>query len=114
AIRPSTGDVLAAASGSGSDGYSTATVGRYPPGSTFKIVSSLAMVRAGYALDDRLPCPPTTSVNGKSFKNYDDYPPGGLGRISMRTAIANSCNTAVIAASERVSQADLADAAASL
>lgn len=114
AIRPSDGNILAAASGPGSEGYSTATVGRYAPGSTFKIVSSLAMLRNGYDLSDSVPCPSTTAVNGKTFKNYDDYPPAHLGRISMVTAIANSCNTAVISAHGRVSQSDLADAAASL
>ncbi|MGH3423185.1 MAG: penicillin-binding transpeptidase domain-containing protein [Nocardioidaceae bacterium] len=114
AIRPSSGDVLAAASGPGGKGYSTATVGRYAPGSTFKIVSSLAMLRDGYTLADKVPCPRTTTVDGKSFKNYDDYPADKLGDISMLTAIANSCNTAVISAHGKVSQADLSGAAASL
>ena len=40
ALRPSTGEILAAASGAGSDGYNTATFGQYAPGSTMKVVSS--------------------------------------------------------------------------
>ena len=79
AIRPSTGDVLAAASGAGGGGLSTATVGQYAPGSTFKVVSSLALLRAGVSPSTTLSCPRTTVVDGKSFKNYDDYPPGGTG-----------------------------------
>lgn len=114
AIRPSTGEIVAAASGPGSEGYSTSTVGQYAPGSTFKIVTSLAMLRDGYSPDDTLTCSPTTTVEGKSFKNYDDYPSSALGRIPMRTAIAESCNTALIGEQAKVSQRDLAAAAASL
>jgi cell division protein FtsI/penicillin-binding protein 2 len=114
AIRPSTGDLLAVASGPGSKGYSTATVGHYAPGSTFKVVSSLALLRAGVRPTSTLRCPATTVVDGKRFKNYDDYPADGLGEISLRTAVANSCNTAFINERRTVSQGDLAGAAAAL
>lgn len=112
ALRPSTGDILAAASGPGSNGYSTATVGQYAPGSTFKIVSSLALLRAGLTPASTVSCPATTVVDGKTFKNYDDYPAGGLGRITLRDAVANSCNTAFITARDKVR--DLPGAAAAL
>lgn len=114
AIRPSTGNIVAVASGPGSQGLSTATVGRYAPGSTFKVVSSLALLRNGLRPSSPVSCPPTTVVNGKSFKNYDDYPPSALGRIPLSSAVANSCNTAFINERDTVSQADLADAAAAL
>ena len=114
AIRPSTGDLLAVASGQGSDGLSTATVGQYAPGSTFKVVSSLALLRSGLRPASSVSCPATTVVDGKRFKNYDDYPADGLGRIPFSTAVANSCNTAFINERNTVSQADLAEAAASL
>jgi cell division protein FtsI/penicillin-binding protein 2 len=114
AVRPSTGDLLAVASGEGSDGQSTATIGQYAPGSTFKVVSSLALVRAGLRPASSVSCPATSVVDGKRFKNYDDYPSNGLGRIPFRTAVANSGNTAFINERDTVSQADLADAAASL
>jgi cell division protein FtsI/penicillin-binding protein 2 len=114
AIKPSTGDLLAVASGPGSQGQSTATVGQYAPGSTFKVVSSLALLRAGLRPSTIVPCPATTSVNGKGFKNYSDYPPSGIGRIPLSTAVANSCNTAFVGQRDKVSQADLANAAASL
>lgn len=112
ALRPSTGDILAAASGPGSGGYSTATLGQYAPGSTFKIVSSLALLRAGLTPASPVTCPATTVVDGKTFKNYDDYPAGGLGRITLRDAVANSCNTAFITARDKVE--GLPDAAAAL
>jgi cell division protein FtsI/penicillin-binding protein 2 len=102
------------ASGPGSEGYSTATVGRYAPGSTFKVVSSLALLRAGVRPSSVLSCPATTVVDGKRFKNYSDYPASGLGRIPLSTAVANSCNTAFVNARRTVSQSDLAQAAASL
>ncbi|MGH3359158.1 MAG: penicillin-binding transpeptidase domain-containing protein, partial [Nocardioidaceae bacterium] len=114
AIQPSTGNIVAAASGPGSAGYSTATVGQYAPGSTFKVVTSLAMLRNDYSPDDALNCAPTVTVNGKEFKNYDDYPSAALGSIPMREAIAQSCNTALIGEQADVPQQDLSDAAASL
>lgn len=114
AIRPSTGQVLAAASGPGSGGYSTATSGRYAPGSTFKVVSALALLRSGLTPTSTLACTPTTTVDGRSFKNYDDYPASALGDIALRQVIANSCNTALVQASAQVPQSALADAAAAL
>ena len=112
AVRPSTGDILAAASGPGSNGYSTATVGQYAPGSTFKIVSSLALLRAGLTPSSPVACPATTVVDGKTFKNYSDYPSNGLGRITLREAVANSCNTAFIGERDKVTA--LPDTAAAL
>ncbi|PVG84276.1 penicillin-binding protein [Nocardioides gansuensis] len=114
AIRPSDGALLAAASGPGGGGLNTATYGQYAPGSTFKVVSTLALLRAGLQPATEVECPPTTVVDGKSFKNYDDYPSSALGTISLRMALANSCNTAFIGSRDRLREGDLADAAAAL
>ncbi|MFC4785999.1 penicillin-binding transpeptidase domain-containing protein [Nocardioides sp. MAHUQ-72] len=114
AIEPSTGDILAAANGPGNDGYNMATYGQLAPGSTFKSVSTLALLRAGLRPDTIVPCTTTITVDGKSFKNYSDYPASGIGRIPLRTALANSCNTAFIAEAGRLGGQDLGDAAASL
>lgn len=115
AIRPSTGEVLAAASGPGSEGYNTATLGQYPPGSTFKIVTSLAMLRSGVTPDSTLPCTPTISVEGREFQNVPGYPTSALGdAVPFRSVFANSCNTAFIAQHESITQQQLHDAAASL
>ena len=46
-MQPSTGDILVAANGPGNDGYNMATFGQFAPGSTFKSVSSLALLRDG-------------------------------------------------------------------
>jgi cell division protein FtsI/penicillin-binding protein 2 len=114
AIRPSTGAILAAASGPGSKDQSVATTGQYPPGSTFKVVSSLALLRVGLKPTSAVTCPPTLEVNGQRFKNYSDYPSSALGRIDLRTALAQSCNTAFIGQRTKLQDGDLAEAAASL
>ncbi|WP_369370534.1 penicillin-binding transpeptidase domain-containing protein [Promicromonospora sp. Populi] len=115
AIRPSTGQVLAAASGPGSEGYSTATLGQYPPGSTFKIATSLAMIRAGTTPDTTLPCTPSITVEGREFQNVPGFPQSGLGdAVPFRSVFANSCNTAFISQHSAISQQELHDAAAAL
>ncbi|WP_122819088.1 penicillin-binding transpeptidase domain-containing protein [Nocardioides pantholopis] len=114
ALQPSTGNLLAAANGPGAGGYNIATFGQFAPGSTFKAVSSLALLRAGLTPDSTVPCTATLTVDGKRFKNYSDYPAGALGRVPLRTAVANSCNTAFISQRDQLGETDLADAAASL
>ena len=114
AIQPSTGRILAAANGPGSPDQSIATTGRFPPGSTFKVVTSLALLRAGLQPDSAVRCPATITVNGKRFKNYSDYPSDRLGGIDLETALAQSCNTAFIGQRTELSGNDLAQAAASL
>jgi cell division protein FtsI/penicillin-binding protein 2 len=114
AIRPSTGGVLVAANGPGTKGQSVATVGQAPPGSTFKIVTSLALLRAGLTPDSSVSCPPRITVDGRRFGNYSDYPSDALGQITLRTAVAQSCNTAFIGERSRLAGDALATAAGSL
>ncbi len=114
ALRPSTGYVLATASGPGGQGYSTATVGQYAPGSTFKIVSSLALLRQGVSAQDELECAQDITVDGARFTNNPFYPTDALGTVPLRTAFAQSCNTAFISQAGAVTQAELQQAAASL
>lgn len=114
AVRPSSGEVVAAASGPGGEGYSTATLGQYAPGSTFKVVSALALLRNGMSPDETVPCPATITVDGREFGNYSDFPTSALGDISLRTAFAESCNTAFIGLRDGAPQAAIADAAAAL
>ncbi|WP_253872291.1 penicillin-binding transpeptidase domain-containing protein [Promicromonospora umidemergens] len=115
AIKPSTGEVLAAASGPGSEGYNTATLGQYPPGSTFKIATSLAMLRSGITPETPLPCTATIDVEGRQFQNVPGYPESAMGdAVPFRTVFANSCNTGFISQHQEISQQQLHDAAASL
>jgi cell division protein FtsI/penicillin-binding protein 2 len=114
AIRPSTGEILAAANGPGNAGANYATYGQYAPGSTFKQVTSLALLRAGVSPSTVVPCTSSVVVDGKRFENYDDYPASALGNIPLRTALANSCNTAFISQRGKLGQDSLVEAAASL
>lgn len=115
AIRPSDGALLAVASGPGSAGVaSTATQALYEPGSTFKTVSGLAMLRHGLTPTSTLACPDSIVVDGYTFHNDQGYPAGALGSIPWTTAFAHSCNTAVIGQAQTVTQADLRSAADAL
>ncbi|MBO2447049.1 hypothetical protein J4573_08105 [Actinomadura barringtoniae] len=88
ALRPSTGEILAVANKPG--GYNRALLGRYPPGSTFKVVTAAALVAGGIDARSSVPCPATTTVGGRSFKNYKNE---DFGTVSLRDAFAHSCNT---------------------
>jgi cell division protein FtsI/penicillin-binding protein 2 len=114
AIRPSTGAILAAANGPGNNGYNDATYGRFAPGSTFKTVDSLALIKKGVRPSSPVDCPTSVNVDGKVFTNDSFYPPSALGHITLATAIANSCNTAYINERTKLGPHDLVDAAATL
>ena len=53
-------------------------------------------------------------MNGKVFTNDSFYPPSANGRITLGTALANSCNTAFINERTKLGDHDLVDAAATL
>ena len=114
ALSASTGDVLAAALGPTGQSYPVGLVGQYAPGSTFKTVTALSLLRGGVTPDTELQCPETASVAGRSFKNADSMDPSLFGTMPLRSVIAHSCNTALLLQHETVSQAELADAATTL
>ncbi|WP_067483510.1 penicillin-binding transpeptidase domain-containing protein [Actinomadura hibisca] len=88
ALRASTGEILAVANKPG--GYNRALMGHYPPGSTFKVVTAAALVAGGLKADQKVGCPATTNVGGRTFKNYKNE---DFGTISFEKAFAHSCNT---------------------
>lgn len=114
AVRPSTGAVLAVADNAATDGQPVANAGQVQPGSTFKVVSALALLRAGLKPSSPVSCPRTVTVDGRTYENYDDYPASELGRIDLATAFAQSCNTAFIGQRDELGKDDLRSAAASL
>lgn len=115
AVSPSTGEILALANGPGGEGADIAASGRYAPGSTFKVVSALALLQGGdLTPKSTVPCTRTLDVDGRTFTNYSDYPSSALGDISLSAALANSCNTAFIASRERINLNSLATAAQAL
>lgn len=113
-IEHSTGAIRAAATSPASRANPDATFGRYPPGSTFKVATALALLRSGLTPGSIVECPASTTVNGRVFNNYSDYPSSLVGRITLTQALAHSCNTAFIGQADRLSLEDLSDAAASL
>ncbi|WP_345042012.1 penicillin-binding transpeptidase domain-containing protein [Georgenia daeguensis] len=114
ALRPSTGEILAAASGPGSEGQNTAMLATLAPGSTYKIVTALALLRAGVGPDDVVSCTPDATVEGYTVGNYPGYPAAYLGEITMADAIAQSCNSALINARDSLTPEAMADAGAAL
>ncbi|MER7458467.1 penicillin-binding transpeptidase domain-containing protein [Micromonospora sp. NPDC126480] len=95
AVRISDGAVLAAANGPGPAGENLAFTAQVPPGSTFKVVSALALLDRGAVTPDRtVDCPKIREVDGRTFKNSDDF---ALGSVPFRTDFAESCNTAFVA-----------------
>ncbi|MDR1077064.1 MAG: penicillin-binding protein [Propionibacteriaceae bacterium] len=113
-IRPSDGAVLAAAQSPAAQGQAEANFGRYAPGSTFKIVTTLALLRQGLTPDSPVQCSRTANAGGLTMTNYSGYPSSQLGRISLTAAVAHSCNTAFVNEISRLGDGDLAQAAASL
>ena len=92
AIQPSTGELLAVVN-TPFDGYDRALLGRYPPGSTFKVVTAAALLAGGLRPGDPVDCPKEAKVGGRTFGNFEDEV---LGRIPFSSAFANSCNTAFV------------------
>ncbi|MFE9691372.1 penicillin-binding transpeptidase domain-containing protein [Micromonospora sp. NPDC005806] len=92
AVRISDGAVLAAANGPGPAGENLAFGAQVPPGSTFKVVSALALLdRGAVAPGATVACPKTFVVDGRPFKNSDNFE---LGSVPFSTDFAKSCNTA--------------------
>lgn len=109
AVRPSDGAILAAANAPADSAFNRALVGQYPPGSTFKIVTTAALLGRGLGLEDPVPCPSTVAVEGKSFRNFEGE--AAAGAVPFRRDFAISCNTAFVGLSARLPGAALPNAA---
>ncbi len=92
ALQPSTGAVLAVAQNAPADAQGPiALTGLYPPGSTFKTVTTSAALQAGVATPDTvLACLGTENIEGRQIPNDDEF---DLGSVPLHTAFAKSCNT---------------------
>ena len=64
--------------------------GLFAPASTFKAFSIFAAAKAGYNLDASYDCPGKYKVGNRDFTNYESK---AMGRISLKTGIAVSCDT---------------------
>ena len=91
AVNVSTGAVLAAVSAN-SGGFDQALDGGFPPGSTFKVITSGALITRGLTPGSAASCPGAATVGGEVFRNAE-----GEGPVTtMLQAFAESCNTAFI------------------
>lgn len=110
AIDIPSGDVLAVAN-TPTTGADRALTGRYPPGSTLKTVTTTALLGTGLTPETAVPCPPTTTVRGQTYQNFEGE---AFGDVPFRTDFAQSCNTAFVDLSSRLGARDLPTAAASV
>lgn len=108
ALRPSTGEILAV-SNAPDDAENRAFNGRYAPGSTFKVVTAAALLKAGVTPKTPAPCPRTATVEGQRFQNQDEFDlPEGA---TFREDFARSCNTGFIGLRDRIEGGALTDTA---
>jgi cell division protein FtsI/penicillin-binding protein 2 len=108
AVKPSTGDVLAVANRPSDSLFDRALAGRYPPGSTFKVVSATALLRDGLRPDDMVDCPGRLTVEGKAFRNFEGE---AAGAVPFAQDFAQSCNTAFVSLAWRLAPDALGRAA---
>jgi hypothetical protein len=83
ALQPSTGKILAVVERPG--GFDRALEGVFPPGSTFKIVTASALARKGMRPSSTVQCPPTVTLGGRTFHNFDNE---HFGTTSLLNAFA--------------------------
>lgn len=105
AVQPSTGDLLAVANRPIEDSFNRALEGQYPPGSTFKIITTAALLNRGLVEPGTVvQCPVTANVGGREFHNFEG---GGGSSMTFAYAFAQSCNTAFVPFAERLAPEDL-------
>lgn len=71
-------------------GFNRAFTGRYPPGSTFKVITAEALLAEGASATSEVPCPAETTVGGLRVPNAGNR---ALGTTTLEEAFAASCNT---------------------
>ncbi|MFE3518471.1 penicillin-binding transpeptidase domain-containing protein [Streptomyces sp. NPDC059166] len=108
ALEPSTGSLLAVSSRP-AGGLNRALAGQYPPGSTFKVVTAAAMLKAGMKPSDVVRCPEFAHVDGQRFENQNQFTlPAGS---TFEDSFAKSCNTMFVENRAKVGGAALHEAA---
>lgn len=90
ALRVSTGQVLASVGLPAGAAFDPALDGTFPPGSTFKILTSTALFEAGLSPSSPASCPPTATIDGETFHNAE----GDQAVSTLGQAFVESCNTA--------------------
>jgi cell division protein FtsI/penicillin-binding protein 2 len=108
AVNASTGAILAAVSVN-SGGFDQAIDGGFPPGSTFKVITSSALIGRGLTPQSAASCPGTATVDGEVFHNAEGEAPVS----NLLQAFTESCNTAFIGlATDHLTASDFPSTAA--
>jgi hypothetical protein len=101
AISPTTGGILAAAQNGAANAQGPiAFTGVYPPGSTFKTITTAAAMQAGLATPDTPEaCPGRVSIEDRTIPNEDEF---DLGTVPLSSAFSHSCNTTMAALADKL------------
>lgn len=109
AADPSTGEIRAIVSTPIDVEFDRALDGAYPPGSTFKIVTTAALLAHGTTPSTSTTCPPTFTVDGRAFHNFEGE---AEPELTFAEAFTTSCNTAFLQLAQALPDGALAEAAA--
>lgn len=108
AVDAATGQILAVANKTPGQ-LDLALSGEYPPGSSFKVLTSTALMQRGLTPSSPASCPPQITAGGQVFHNAEGDQPAP----TLLAAFAESCNTAFIGLAEsKLSAADFRKVAA--
>lgn len=84
-----------------------ATQGLYAPGSTFKVITTIAAINSG-KIDEKYECTGSIVVDGYKFNDYNSK---GHGMIGLEQALTNSCNTYFVAKSKEINKNEIGEIA---
>jgi cell division protein FtsI/penicillin-binding protein 2 len=101
ALSGSTGGILAAAQNPAADAQGAPVFsGLYPPGSTFKTITTAAALDADLVSPDTpVACPGRATIENRTIPNDDEF---DLGTVPLTEAFAHSCNTTMGALADRL------------
>ncbi|MDQ3758733.1 MAG: penicillin-binding transpeptidase domain-containing protein [Actinomycetota bacterium] len=108
ALDPKRGDILAVANRPTESGLNLAFTGQYPPGSTFKVISTAALLETGLDTTEIVECPASIDVGGREFVNFEG---SAAGAVPFSTDFSQSCNTAFVSLADELEPTALRDTA---